>query len=233
MPKGGIVQFRNHKRDVQIFCNCNHVTNLCSITKSRIKIQQALIVATFKKASCIVLIITSKTIYHILTLRRSVNVLRRPEDQKPGCHGLAQYSQVDCTGAQQQQRYGSNHTQVKLIKERPTYNPTLYLFNFDPSHTQPLQLYVLCRIKVVSYQILVIISRKLFLGATGIQSNARNSLAFKEIEKAPIRVKNLGIADVLELKYINLNSRLIKPQSRDFKLRLIKGASLYAAKKME
>ena len=69
-------------------------------------------------------------------------MLRRPEDQRPGCHGLAQCSQVDCTGAQQQQRYGSNHTQVKLIKERPTYNPTLHLFNFDPSHTQPLQLYV-------------------------------------------------------------------------------------------
>ena len=69
-------------------------------------------------------------------------MLRRPQDQKPGCHGLARCSQLDCTDAQQQQRCGSNHTQVKLIKKRYSYNPTLYLFNFDPSHTQPLQLYV-------------------------------------------------------------------------------------------
>lgn len=68
----------------------------------------------------------------ILTLRRNiVNVLRRPEHQQSGCHDvLAQYSQLHCTGAQQQQRCGSNHTQVELI----TYNPTLQLFNFHPSH---------------------------------------------------------------------------------------------------
>ena len=30
MPKGGIVQFRNDQRDIQISCNCNHVTNLSS-----------------------------------------------------------------------------------------------------------------------------------------------------------------------------------------------------------
>jgi hypothetical protein len=54
MPNGGIVQFGNNKRDIQISCNGNHVTNL--YTHNQLKCNQQtliyrLIVATFKKAS--------------------------------------------------------------------------------------------------------------------------------------------------------------------------------------